>query len=138
MTEIKIKVIGRGTVTQQPLRGGLTIQLQAIPDTGAVFIGWGKFGHLPFSESSVCNVNPNFSGTVVAVFKDKNTNDVNFGETMPTFDTWEYFSSLGMLKITFSTAPSYLVEDDFFDCLEKHYDLAVTEWTKWPFCDKGH
>jgi hypothetical protein len=49
------------------------------------------------------------------------------GETMPTFDTWEYFSSLGMLKITFSTAPSYLVEDDFFDCLEKHYDLADTE-----------
>jgi hypothetical protein len=46
---------------------------------------------------------------------------------MPTFDTWEYFSSLGMLKITFSTAPSYLVEDDFFDCLEKHYDLADTE-----------
>ena len=45
-------------------------------------------------------------------------------ETMPTFDTWEYHSGAAILTITFSTAPSYLVEDDFFDCLEKHYDQA--------------
>ena len=46
------------------------------------------------------------------------------GETMPTFTTWEYLGGPKWLFITFSTAPSYLVEDDFFDCLEKHYNQA--------------
>jgi len=46
-------------------------------------------------------------------------------QTMPTFTTWQYFAGPKWLEITFATAPTYLVEDDFFDCLEKHYDLAV-------------
>lgn len=81
MTEIKVKVIGCGAVTQQALRGGLTIQLQAIPDTGATFISWGKFGHLPFSSSSICKVNPNFSGTIVAVFSKKHTDGMRLLES---------------------------------------------------------
>jgi hypothetical protein len=36
MSEIKVRVHGSGTVTQQPLRGEETIQLKAIPD------GWLK------------------------------------------------------------------------------------------------
>jgi hypothetical protein len=49
------------------------------------------------------------------------------GETMPTFDTWQHLKCLDLLQITFSTSPSYLVEDDFFDCLEKHYDKAAAK-----------
>ncbi len=49
------------------------------------------------------------------------------GETMPTFDSWEYFRGADILKITFSTAPSYLVEDEFFDCLEKHYNEVLAK-----------
>lgn len=45
-------------------------------------------------------------------------------QTIPTFTGWEYLSSLSKLKLTFSAAPSYAVEDDIFDCFEKHFDGA--------------
>lgn len=49
------------------------------------------------------------------------------GNTMPTWDTWQYHSGAAILTLTFNTAPSYLIEDEFFDCLEKHYDLALAK-----------
>ena len=46
-------------------------------------------------------------------------------ELVPTFETYEYFSGSSILKITYSTAPSYLVEDDLFDIFEQHFNQAA-------------
>ena len=58
-------------VTQQPLRNGLTIELNAVPDTGATFIRWEKLGKV-LSTFSVCRVNPHFTDGIVAIFTQIN------------------------------------------------------------------
>lgn len=70
MTEIK--VIGSGTVTQHPIHGGRAIQIKAIPDIGATFVRWEKWGRV-LSTFSVCNLNlPLIRGAIVAVFSEEN------------------------------------------------------------------
>ncbi len=78
MTEIKVEVIGCGTVSQQSLRRGLAIQLKAIPDNRATFIRWEKMGEV-LSTSSVCTVNPLVTTGIVAVFTKINFIDNNDG-----------------------------------------------------------
>ncbi len=65
MTEIKVEIIGSGTVTQYPLPRA--IRLKAVPDSGATFLRWEKLGQV-FSASSECTVNPLFTTGIVAVF----------------------------------------------------------------------
>lgn len=78
MAEIKVEVIGSGTVSQYSLRGGLTIQLKAIPDSGASFVRWEKVGQL-VSTSNVYSVNPYVTSGLVAVFTSINFNYNNNG-----------------------------------------------------------
>lgn len=78
MAEIKVEVIGSGTVSQYSLRGGLTIQLKAIPDRGASFVRWEKVGQA-VSTSNVYSVNPYVTTGLVAVFTLINLNDNNNG-----------------------------------------------------------
>jgi len=46
-------------------------------------------------------------------------------QTIPNFKTWEYLGCLGQLTITWDKAPSYLEEDDLFDCFEREYDSVA-------------
>lgn len=78
MAEIKVEVIGRGTVSQYSLRGGLTIQLKAIPDSGASFVRWEKVGQT-VSTSNVYSANPYVTSGLVAVFTLINLNNNNNG-----------------------------------------------------------
>ena len=39
---------------------------------------------------------------------------------VPTFSSWQYFAGPRILKVTYTQAPTYLVEDALFDIFEKH------------------
>jgi len=57
---------------QKPARSGQAIQLTAIPNSGATFVGWKGVGQSFTSGFSVCNVNPRYLSDVVAVFSNEN------------------------------------------------------------------
>lgn len=82
MTQINIKIIGNGTVKQKPARIGPTIQLQAIPNSGATFLGWKGVAQSFTGGHTVCNVNPRYSTNVVAVFSE-NTNSTEYQKVTP-------------------------------------------------------
>jgi hypothetical protein len=87
MTEIKVKVIGSGTVSQHSVGGGRYMQLKAIPDYGAKFIRWEKFDQLQggsptFSSTNLCNVNTRYTSDVVAVFSNEKADEIQHNESM--------------------------------------------------------
>jgi hypothetical protein len=48
-----------------------------------------------------------------------------YSQHEPIFTTWEYFSTVPTLTVTWSTSPSYLQEDELFDFLEAEYDTVA-------------
>jgi hypothetical protein len=48
-----------------------------------------------------------------------------YSQHEPIFSTWEYFSTIPTLTVTWSTAPSYFQEDELFDTLEAEYDSVA-------------
>ena len=113
MTQINIQIIGNGTVKQKPARIGPAIQLTAIPNSGATFIGWKGLGQSFTSGLSTCNVNPRYASDIVAVFSE-NPNPNQYQEVAPnTLNPlqFEHAPELISEKSALSNQPKFWIDD---------------------------